>query len=158
MSTIQQLASTFSSMFVCKERPDGSTFTTSRDDAPDALCDLIREAHGDMLPDDHRYEMIRDAIAAIAEMPDDTDEDGARELLYETEPIAYTADRTAWLASHGHRPDYCDEAAAEYGPAESILDTIAWGWLAEFHEVAESVLSSLLKLTRDDEADETDAA
>src|SRR5690606_7899726 len=121
-----QLANTYSKYFTTSKR-DGKEYTHLKDGAPEALTDLVRKAHDArgslMMPDDYRYEMVREAIDTIAELDADADENVARDRLAEVEPPIYTTELTAWLASRADRYVYCDEAAEEYG-GDVVGDTL----------------------------------
>ena len=111
-----------------------------RDGAPSWVQPLCHHAHGDMMPDDWRFEFIQDALNALA---DGADDDGIDlDALY-----PYTADRLAWLASRLDRAGYCDQAAEESGSAPpSVLDAVAWGMAAELREVYDLVRARLEEL------------
>src|SRR5690606_19006215 len=83
MPTFVQLANTYSEYFVTSKRDSGEEYIHLKDGAPEALTDLVREAHDArgclMMPDDYRYEMVREAIDTIAELDADADEDAARD-------------------------------------------------------------------------------
>jgi hypothetical protein len=115
------------------------------DGAPQWLTDLCHHAHGDMMPDDWKYEFIQDALAAI--------EDGADEDRIDLDALyPYTADRLDWLASHLDRPGYCDEAVAEAGgPPGEILAFVAWGMDREIREVFELVRAKLEEIAGEEE-------
>lgn len=141
--TIGDLARELSEAFTDGPRVSDDTqrqIRTLRDGAPEWMHDLVREAHGDMLPDDWRYEMIEAAAEALADA--DGDEDEAREALEHNVPI-YTVKLSRWLGSHGARAGYCDEAADEYGTVRGIMNLIQLGYLTEAREVFEAVLTSL---------------
>lgn len=144
--TVQTLAAECATYLQTKTREDGTTFVTSTQDAPDWFIELVRTAHDDMLPDDHRYQMIEDAILAMA----DSDEPG--DTLYEVEAPVYTSDLTAWLNSANSRVYYLTEALTEYGDIKDGFQLLSLAWLAEFREVAQSVLSSLEAKLQEDES------
>lgn len=130
-----------------RTRPDGSTFVTTRDGSPEWMGELVREAHGSMLPDDVRYTMIRDALDWLEE-DNDPDE-------YDPEPDIYARDLCAWLASHVDRYAYCDEAMEEHGAqSSSILDMIRIGQAWEMREVMASVVASLAEVGDDVDNDD----
>jgi len=109
-----------------------------KDDCPEWVVDLCRTAHGEMFPDDWRYEFIQDALNWLEEDGNDPDDFTADlDSLY-----PYTADRTNWLAS-GHRFIYCDEAMEEYGKPQDTNTLIAWGMAAELEEVFRLVVNAL---------------
>jgi hypothetical protein len=108
------------------------------DDAPQWAVDVVREAHGDMMPDDWRYHVIR---AACEYLTDDRDDDGE---FADGQVDVYTSDRTAWLASSLDRVAYVVDAAADYGaPKGGIVDAIAQGQSAEASEILSLTRSAL---------------
>ena len=113
---------------------------------PDWFTTLCRDAHGDMLPDDWKYEFIGDALQSIADCDDD-DDDAQRDAFDEWADgsYCYTHEQTAWLASRADRYGYCDEAAVEYGTlaTSDTMERIRLGMLREQSEVFYSVLQSL---------------
>jgi hypothetical protein len=146
MSKVRQLAAEASRFL---RRDPHRDFLLPADDAPGWFTDLCHHAHGGMMPDDWRYELIQDALGAIA--------DGADEDRLDLDTLyPYTADRLAWLASHLDRAGYCDQAAEDAGgPAADILSFVAWGMDRELREVYELVRGRLEELA--DEQADTDA-
>lgn len=136
-------------------REDGSKFWRAKEDAEEALHDLIHEAHGGMMPDDVRYEMIANVLSELSELDEDDDRETAEDRLREMEPPVYNADRIAWLGSNLNRAQYVDEAVSEMGYSKDggLFDALGWGYLAELREVADSVLSSLVEIA-ESETDE----
>ncbi len=144
MPTIHELAQEAYASFERAERADGTLYTRTRGDAPDWVSDLVREAHVGMLPDDWRYETIREACGAI----EDADEDAELDDLpheFANGMDVYTHDLVAWLGSHGGRPGYCDEATEEFGsPVPDTIDRrIMLGQYAERLELFGLVLEFL---------------
>jgi hypothetical protein len=97
-----------------------------KDGAPQWVTDMCRAAHGDMMPDDWRFEMIEDALIAI----ENGDEFFDIDSLY-----PYTHDRLNWFASRNDRHCFCDEAANTWGPFNSIMDQVAAGMSMELEEI-----------------------
>ena len=140
--TLQQLAREAAACFTTKQRPEGDSFVGLLDGSPDWVSELVRDAHGDMLPDDWRYASIESALDWIADANDPVDEqyewaDGNMDV--------YNRGRLAWLASYASRPSYCDDATSEMGDyaPNGILDRIGLGQHQESCEVFASVLHSL---------------
>lgn len=158
---VSSLAGEALSFFERAHRESGPDYIRTRDE-PEWVHGLVRQAHGDMLPDDWRYEAIRDALSAIegsgAESIDNLDDvdheyaDGKVDI--------YTGDRIAWLASHGVRADYCDEAQDEGVASESagVVELIGAGQYMEAREVFASVVRSLRDRLEelDEDEDEVD--
>lgn len=135
-------------LFETRERSDGGSYTALRDGAPEWLQELVRSAHGDMLPDDWRYATIRAALSFIhdndVESADDA-HDVAGEFA-DQNVDTYTNARLAWLSSNLNRAGYCDDAASEFGytvESDGIISMIGLGQYAESSEVFASVVDSL---------------
>ena len=135
--------------FTTGTREDGSVFDRLRDDAPQWVQDLVREAHGDMLPDDHRYEMIVGAIHALADADPDADPDEiVGEWAADAVPVS-PFELLAWLASNANRIGYCDDAIADCDAAiadagrGSLIKFVMLGWHHEAEETAAIVLRCL---------------
>lgn len=149
MITIQELAQEYLTYFERKEGENGLPSYTWKDGTPKALRDLIQEAHGDMMPNDYKYNFVVDALETIAQ---ELDEDSI-------EADIYNRDLLNWLASHLDRPGYCDQYAEEYGVDSknfSIINIISGGQYLEKMEVYRSVLSSLEEIIEELEDDESD--
>jgi hypothetical protein len=145
MKTIHSLAQEYLAYFEQKER-DGRKFWVTKDERPEELRDLIHEAHGDMMPEDWKYEFVVDALDAIAE---ERDEDSI-------EADVYNRDLLNWLSSHLDRPGYCNQYAAEYGinPEKfDIINVISGGQYLEKLEVYHSVVKSLEEIIENLEED-----
>lgn len=127
---------------------------------PEWFQELCRAAHGDMLPDDWRYEFIGDALSCIEEN-EDSDEDELSERFREwfDGAYVYTAQQTGWLASRADRHGYCDEAAEELGDCGQFTTTtrIALGMMREAEEVFSAVLAFLTERA-DELKDEAETA
>lgn len=148
----QSIAHVALSFFERAKRGDDE-YVRTIDDAPDWVKELCRDAHqdgtdGGVLPDDHRYAFIEQALDVIAEH-DDLDD--ARDAL--SVPV-YTYEQLRWLASNLTRVRYCDEAAADLGldAKANLLDRIAYGMRREMEEVFDSVVSSLNEKINEDDA------
>lgn len=139
-TTIQTLAADTRAHFVQKTRPDGTTFYSFDHEASPAwLIDVVREIHGEMMPDDHKYRFVVEALDALAECdePDEAD----------VEADSYTSELCAWLGSHGDRPSYCDEALEEFGGGfNGTTQLLAWGQYREKREVLDGIRSALTAL------------
>jgi hypothetical protein len=153
-ATVQTLATTARACFETKPDPDrpgetwkrdGVTVYLPKDDRPDWVQELCHHAHGDMLPDDWRYEFIVTALDVIAEADDDADPDAIREQFQdECEADIYTHELTSWLGSRADRAGYCDEACEGYGlEGGDTLQRIGLGQRAEKLEVFALVLEWL---------------
>lgn len=151
---IAKLASVASTWFEAKCRENGETFLNLRDDRPEWLLDLVRDAHNGMLPDDWKYAAILSALDSIGEGYS-TDEE--HHEWCDGEVDVYNNARSAWLASHLDRAGYCD-AAKEEGLAdgsEGIFDLIGIGQYQELREIFGFVWDSLTERLEAEEEDPT---
>lgn len=151
MHTLKTLAAEVYDALETKTRTDGTEFISLKDGAPEWMTDLCREAHGNMLPDDHRYAFILEAVEALMEADDPDDIDMEADI--------YNHDLITWLGSHGYRPGYCDEAREEFvGEPGTLIDQIMLGQAYEKQEVLGLVRSFLENRLEELEAedDETD--
>ncbi|GAA6622835.1 hypothetical protein [Scytonema sp. NUACC26] len=138
-----------------REYHSNTFWVTKQDTRPEELQDLIREAHGDMFPDDWKYDFIFDALNTIV----DSETDDLEDLGYEIEGDIYNRDLLNWLASNLTRSDYVNEFVESYGVKSSNFDLmgiVRHGQVEEKREVYNSVLQSLQKLIDEIEDDESD--
>jgi hypothetical protein len=159
--TLDQLAHEAYDQFEYAERPDGETFERLKDGAPEWVHELVREAHGEFLPDDWRYDAIKSALAHIYDTgPEDADDVDPHEFADQHVDV-YTSARLAWLSSNLQRASYVDEAASEglIDPDTDEVGRIGVGQYMEALEVMGSVLESLRERLEEieDEEVETDA-
>lgn len=147
---IQGLATRAVSYFERRTRPparpgdEPSTFWTLKDRFPTWVQELAHKAHGEMLPDDFKYETIVDALEALAE--------GQNPEEPNLEADIYNHDLLTWLASNLERAGYVDEAAEQFGHARDdgprgggIMGDIAQGQWYEKDEVWRLVAEALNK-------------
>lgn len=135
--TLESLAAEANRLLTRTTRPgERESIVVPVDDAPEWFGELCREAHGDMMPDDWRYEFIEDALTQI--------ENGDEEPRSVDSAYPYTADRLNWLASRNDRMGYCDEGISNYGDGIKTMDSaLAIGMATEMDEVFNLVKSQL---------------
>jgi len=129
-----------------KPHQNRDTYTITSD-APAWVTDLVREAHGDMLPDDHRHRFIVDALYALADTDDPDD--------IEPEPDVYSTDLMEWASSNENRfAGYCDDALSELGrEAGGFAQQVAFAQLLEREEVLDLVRHYLETMTEPESED-----
>lgn len=118
------------------------TIITVRDDAPEWVTDLCRDAHGTMLPDDFIFATIAECLDAIIEADGDTDS-------IELEADIYNGQLTTWLSSSNIRIGYVDDAMEQNGLGglgSGIIEMIQAGQHLEKTEILSCVVSSLENL------------
>lgn len=138
--TIQEKAAQIRSTFVEKIRTDGTKYWSTESEEAE-IKELCYAAHDDMMPDDWKYRFIVDALNLVAEADD---VDGVT-----IEPDIYTADLTAWLASHNGRVDYLTRVLEECDTTDGI-EAIAMAQAFEREEVYFSVLSSIRAMVEEE--------
>jgi hypothetical protein len=170
MATIKELASEMRTAFVQNKRDNGDQFYHLKEGSPQWMSEVVSDGHkdgspgfdgtpgaGTMLPDDLRYEMIREVLSIIEDT--DGDEENARDAL---EAPIYTHELTGWLASRNDRYGYCDEFLSEFG-SEGIdragsftTGLLQGGYMMELEEVFANVFNALSRIANPN-ADEAGA-
>lgn len=115
----RRLARAMCGRFTRRTREDGTQFVTLTDAAEEWMHDVVREGHGDMLPEDWRYETIAAAVEFIA---DNGDADDRADEFADGCTDTYTSDLLAWVGSHASRMGWVEEARAEWGTREGSFD------------------------------------
>lgn len=114
----------------------------------DTYQELMHYAHGDMLPDDFRYQMIHDVLVNMSE---DEDAD-SMDVCDQCVPI-YISELMSWLLSRNDRYTFVDEAIEQYGKGDSIISDISAGYLLECIEVYD-LINQWIDEHLDDEGDD----
>lgn len=133
---MQALAKNALTFFETKNRDSGKKFTCQKDDSPEWVSDLVRDAHQGDLPNDWRYETIVEILSAISEGGDDP-----------PEPEIYTRALLQWLAGGDEigpsRVDEYDRAVEEFGDSGSLVANIQLAQHMVIGEMWASVTASL---------------
>lgn len=126
--------------FETRERgDDGDTFVTLRDDAPDWLVDAVREAHGDEMPNDWRYEISARIFDALTDDPT-----ADRHELADGLVDIYTGARLAWLAADIGRAGLVDEACDELGiDLGGIVDQVGAGQYVVISQMVDIIADAI---------------
>lgn len=126
------------SWFEWATRPDGERFVRLMDGAPEELSDAVRDAHGELLPNDSVYELCRAVWGWLVTFADECDGDLTRnDLPYECADdlldgeYLYNTDRADWFHSDPLSWDFCDEwLEMDPGDETTTAGIIAGGlWL-----------------------------
>ena len=127
--------------FTTRTRDDGTRYVCLTDAAEEWMRDVVREAHGDMLPDDWRYDAIASAVEFIAE---NEDYDDRRDEWADGMVDVYDSALVEWYASHAARAGYVMAARDEWqDPDASVSEWFQRGQFFELCEVFELVERAL---------------
>ena len=141
MTTERTLATEMCGRFTRRKRSDGTEYVCLTDAAPEWMRDVCREAHGDMLPDDWRYDRIWAACEFIA---NETDWDDRVDEFADVNVDYSTGALVEWYASHGLRAEYVQEARDEWqDPDASVDEWFQRGQYLEAREILELVSRAL---------------
>lgn len=138
-TTLQAVAQEAYDAMERRTRDDGSSYVALKEDAPEWVRKIAYEAHNDILPDDWRYETIREAFEWIADDGDMDDRHGFADSGCDV----YNADLLAWVGSHGSRAGYVDQAREEFGEPRDFYHGLQMGQYAEREEVFGLVVDGL---------------
>lgn len=152
MATVQSIAEEFSGWFGGATRPNGEEFRRLKDGHPAELHTLVMNAHGEMMPDDWRYEAIEDILDAIAVAEDPNELHGEIDSLVDV----YNADLLRWVSSHLERAGYVDEAVEELGYPGCLFKALQYGQHQEYSEIHSLVLRELEKIAEEREEEDTE--
>ena len=146
MATLSHTAALLLSSLETADRSNGSPFLRLSSSAPSWASSVIREAHLGELPNDSRYELIRDVLSALADQQFSDEEealDSLSELSLDLVPHA-TCELLQWFAERADRLSSCDEAL-ENGRVSGGSQFSSYELLSEgFRLTAEETLSSLV--------------
>ncbi len=140
--SIQQAAEHVGDFLITKKRGD-KTIVVLKDSAPQWVEDTAFEAHAGMIADDYKYEYINEALDRFFE------EDDPDVVFENIEADVYNYDLLTWVASHGERPGYVDEATQEIGHSDlGMIGDLMLGQIREKDEVFGIIRMKLEDLVR----------
>ena len=130
------------SSFKRSSRSDGSHHWILAPSSPEWMSEAVMAAHDEELPNDSRYELIRDCLQALSDDGVESLEDALNaspELSADIAPIA-TGELLQWFSQMPRRLGDCDEALNQ----ERVSELSSYELLSEgFRLAAEGVISSL---------------
>jgi hypothetical protein len=134
--------SQFLSSFERSSRDSGSEFWKLSSDSPEWMTDALMAAHDGELPNDSRYELIRDCLQALSDDVVESLEEALEaslELSLDLVPT-FTGDLIDWFSQMPRRLGDCDEALDQ----GRVSELTGYEVLSEgFRVAAEEVISSL---------------
>jgi len=131
-----------------RTRDDGSTYYAQSSDAPGWLSRLVYDAHNGELPNDTRYELIRDALSSLSDHAVESEEEAQdsdliSEISLDLLPSS-SSELFSWFAAHSSRVSSIDEALESGRISElSSYEIISEGWRMDCEEMLQTVVSSL---------------
>jgi hypothetical protein len=140
-----------------RRETNGHEYVHLRDDTPEWVRQVVYQAHGagDILPDDWRYQTIRNALDWLTDEDSDPDEDAGEWSEGQVDTSTHMLAR--WLGSHSARASYCDEYLSQFDP-DGVMSAIAGGQYLEAGEVWSLVVDALREYaTLDEQRKETQA-
>lgn len=135
---LSQLLSSFKE----STRSDGSKHLILSAGSPDWMTEAVREAHDEELPNDSRYQLIRDCLQALSDDGVESLEEALEasyELSKDLVPV-FTGELLQWFSQMPRRLGDCDEALNR----ERVSELTSYEILSQgFRLAAEEVISSL---------------
>lgn len=139
MKTIQSVASEMYNNLECKIRKDNSSFYCCINTI-EWQTDIIREAHGERLPNDFIYNTIHTVLDIITNLNVDATESEVYDLVYTLEPDIVTYELTSWLQDNNI--EYLTEAL-ERGVTDGYA-ALSIAQLLHMQEIATSLISAII--------------
>lgn len=152
---IENIAEQFAGFFETRERDNGEEFVTLKDDAPEWATDIVREAHGGMMPDDTRYKMIRECADDLTGRDPENWEEETHEIADNLVSV-YNGDRLNWIFSHLNRAEYVDRARDEglMSSENDLFEQFGIGQYCEYLEILDVLIRRLQERAEELEAEE----
>jgi hypothetical protein len=103
-------------------------------------------AHGDELPNDSRYALIRDALSSLSDGAYGDEEEALEDLQDLSLDLlpCYTEELLKWFSARCSRLSSCDEAIESGRVSElSTYELLSEGWRVDCEETLSSLISSL---------------
>ena len=149
---VRKLAQKMADSFKWDKRNDGTGFY-HMDQATQTVWmrEVIRDVHGDKLPDDTVYDFIYQTVNAIC---DSSESDDLYEVISEIEPDIYTHDLTKWLHQRPDHVYYLTQATEEFGPIDDGFRLLAIAQQLQIHEVGHAVIQALEEIDLEDYIDD----
>jgi hypothetical protein len=147
-----RLAVELSAHFETAKRPSGEAFDRFKEGSPSWMHDVVRDAAHDgarFLPNDHSYSAARSAVDAIAGLSDDDDADDALAEFADSFAAAPRWELVRWLSEAPDAFEACNEARADFGPADGLDEDIQRGRYVWARNLAAAVLEALRERAED---------
>lgn len=153
MHTYKEVICEFANSFVTDRRNDGKEFVKLADTCPEWVSEIVRKCHGDMMPDDWRYHMIKTVAYEFCTRSCDNQDD-CEELVGEIADDlidVYNINLLEWLSSDLDRAYYCNEAISEglLSTNADIFERIRMGQYKEYEEIAYLMLNAISDVVED---------
>lgn len=146
MADISTIAREARNFFEQAKRPDDGEFWRTKDilTTPEWVQRLVREAHGDRLPNDWTYKAIVEVLDAIEDFEHYGDSlDDARHEIVDGLVDIYTADLTGWLHENVYNVYYLNEAIDRFGPVDDGFRLLSMAQFVAYDEIFSDVLTAL---------------
>ncbi len=140
MNTFKQIIETMRDSLIEKDFGNGVVKVITKDDSPSWVTEIIHDAHGNDMPRDDIYSVIKRVVEHL--FNNDVDDiDDAKDSLSEVESDVYTRDLLEWLAGNLGNIDYLGQAA-EMGITDGF-QLLSYGQLLFIQEIGCNLLDSI---------------
>lgn len=160
MQTYQSLASKAYKYLVTGDRTQTQEeYLYTADEAPEWVKELVKNAHtiDDCLPNDYIYRFVSDALALIADAPDELNsEDSVRDYLCDNvvnDVDVYNNELLKWIGNNLGFSEYVEETMNEYRDVKNLGFFVLLQRAQQLHReaIAQNVLNSLAKQKESEE-------
>ena len=146
MATFSAAAALLSSSFELRTRSDASTYLALSDGTADWIREAVRLSHNGELPNDSRYELIRDASVAISDQQF-TDIEEARSAVFDLSADllpTYSSDLLEWFSANTSRLCDCDDYLEQSGDSvSSVSAALELGYRFAVEDVLNALITEI---------------
>jgi len=139
-AVIKKIAQEIYDNMVSSTRENGSKYYHLKE-TTQWQTDIIHKAHGESMPSDFIYDVIRDVLGIIVYT--ENEEDFQEAIDESLEADIYTSDLTAWLHDNNSNVYYLTEAMVEYGSFEDGFQFLSMAQLIHKREIAYALIEAL---------------
>lgn len=132
----------FNDHLITDSRTDGTSFIRLADDSPEKYVEIVRDLHMDELPNDWRYNVIKELVTDLLDYfdpEDEMDEDNCQEALHEiVETVVPCSSHEVfkWLADRPARAVFEDTSWADMSSYADEYDLVELARTRMYEEIS----------------------
>jgi len=144
MTKLNKRIEKYLTYFESRTRDNGSHYVVLKSNRPEELYNSVKNAHGDLLPDDWIYNTYHSILSAMGDYDISSIDDleDYRHEIVDGIVDCYTSELTSWLNSHNSNTYYLTQAIQEHGASDGF-DALALAQYLAINEIYTEVINLL---------------